>query len=310
WEHFCRLVHAVRIISQHSISRNELSLASRLFLDWSKDFELIYVQRLTTCIHFVRESIHAIDHYGNEVETKGPLICASQWTMECTIGNLVEEIRQPSLTHIAQINALKSIIPSLDTSNTKCLPCFAKDLSSGYALLRCQDLTSCTTTVHGGWAIRDYIERACPNSPSFCMMHYSCMSVGSSTAPKWTDCTHFNARRSQPTLFSCKPRVGEVQYYIECCIDYTRPIEALAVIKLFSLPHQELLQQSHTTFVSCQYLGDAGTIIVNVKSIHSVVAMVPHKLDDEDCFYMVEKPGADVTYLGGYLEEDKQIDRQ
>lgn len=100
-----------------------------------------------------------------------------------------------------------------------------------------------------------------------------------------------------------------MQYHIECRIDYTSPVEALAVIKLFSLPHQELLRQSHTTFVSCQYLEDAGTIVVNVKLIYSVVAMVPHKLNDEDRFYMVEKTGADVTYLGGYSEEDEQIDQ-
>ncbi|KAG2046957.1 hypothetical protein BDR06DRAFT_866953, partial [Suillus hirtellus] len=120
WEHFCRLVHAVRIISQHSISRDELCIANRLFLDWSKEFEIIYYQRLPTLIHFVRQSVH---HHGNEVETKGPFICASQWTMERSIGNLVEEIQQPSNPYAnlgqrairrAQINALKPIMPSLD----------------------------------------------------------------------------------------------------------------------------------------------------------------------------------------------------
>ncbi|KAG1809193.1 uncharacterized protein BJ212DRAFT_1579764 [Suillus subaureus] len=328
WEHFCRLVHAVRIISQHSISCDKLCLANRLFLDWSKEFEMIYYQRLPTRIHFVWQSVHAIDHYGHEVETKGPLICASQWTMEHTIGNLIEEIQQPSNPYAnlgqrairrAQINALKSIIPSLDTSDTKHLPCFAKDLGSGYALLKCQDWTSRATTVHEGWAIRDYIKRTCFDSPILqqfsndgtirvCRWARLQLPNGQIARSLWKE-THFNARQSRNVkiMLDGKPRVGEVQYYIECRIDHTRPVEALAVIKLFSLPHQELLRQPHTTFISCQYLGDAGTIVVNVKSIHSVVAMVPHKLNDEDRFYMVEKPGADVTYLGGYLEEDEQI---
>ncbi|KAG1794936.1 uncharacterized protein BJ212DRAFT_1411912 [Suillus subaureus] len=266
---------------------------------------MIYYQCLPTCIHFVWQSVHAIDHYGHEVETKGPLICASQWTMECMIGNLVEEIQQPSnpyanlgqhAIHHAQINALKSIIPSLDTSDMKHLPRFAKDLGSGYALLKCQDQTSHATTFSNDGTIR------------VCQWAHLQLPNGQIARSLWKE-THFNARQSQNVkiMLDGKPRVGEVQYYIECCIDHTRPVEALAVIKLFSLPHQELLRQSHTTFISCQYLGDAGTIVVNVKLIHSVVAMVLHKLNDEDRFYMVEKPGADVTYLGGYLEEDEQI---
>ncbi|KAG1892501.1 hypothetical protein F4604DRAFT_1875828 [Suillus subluteus] len=158
WEHFCRLVHAVHITSQHSISRDKLCLANRLFLDWSKEFEMVYYQRLPTCIHFVLAKF----------ETKGPLICASQRTMERTIGNLPSNpyanLGQHAI-HRAQINALKSIMPSLDTSDTKHLPRFAKDLRSGYALLKCQDQTSRATTVHEGWAIQDYIEHTCSDSP-------------------------------------------------------------------------------------------------------------------------------------------------
>jgi hypothetical protein len=135
--------------------------------------------------------------------------------MECTIGNLVEEIQQPSNPYAnlgqcairrAQINALKSIIPSLDTSDTKCLPHFAKDLGSGYALLKCQDRTSCTTTVHEGWAIQDYIERACSDSPILqqfshdgtirvCWWARLQLLNGQIARSLWKE-THFNARRS------------------------------------------------------------------------------------------------------------------
>ncbi|KAG0696652.1 hypothetical protein DFH29DRAFT_784558, partial [Suillus ampliporus] len=59
-------------------------------------YEQLYYQRPIDRMHFVQQSIHTLSHYGKKVETKGPLICASQWTMERTIGNLVEEIRQPS----------------------------------------------------------------------------------------------------------------------------------------------------------------------------------------------------------------------
>lgn len=168
-----------------------------------------------TRIHFVRQSVHAIDHYGNEVETKGPLICASQWTMERTIGNLVEEIQQPSNPYAnlgqrairrAQINALKPIMPSLDTSDTKHLPRFAKDLGSEYALLKCQDRTSRATTVHEGWAIQDYIKHTFSDSPILqqfssdgtirvCRWARLQLPNGQIARSLWKE-THFNARRS------------------------------------------------------------------------------------------------------------------
>ena len=67
--------------------------------------------------------------------------------MERTIGNLGEEIRQPSnpyanLSHRGlircQINALKAMVPDLEGSaNT--LPRGAKDLGGGYVLLRAME---------------------------------------------------------------------------------------------------------------------------------------------------------------------------
>lgn len=69
------------------------------------EFEDLYYQRKPTRLHFVRQSIHALTHYAHEVETKGPLACASQWVMEPTIGNLTEEMRQhvDPYAHLTQI---------------------------------------------------------------------------------------------------------------------------------------------------------------------------------------------------------------
>ncbi|KAF9224447.1 hypothetical protein BS17DRAFT_766485 [Gyrodon lividus] len=96
WEHYCKLVQAVRLISQKKITQQELRHADCLFLEWGEEFEIMYCERKPERLHFVRQSVHGPCHYGNEVATKGPLICASQWTMERTIGNLTKEIRQPS----------------------------------------------------------------------------------------------------------------------------------------------------------------------------------------------------------------------
>lgn len=55
--------------------------------------------------------------------------------------------------------------------------------------------------------------------------------------------------------------------------------------------------------MSCTHLGDASLQVIDVKSIHAVVAMVPHQVNNEERFFVVEKPGLDVADLGGYEEE-------
>ena len=76
----------------------------------------------------------------------------------------------------------------------------------------------------------------------------------------------------------------------------------LAVISQYSKPDSNLLSTSHGTFTSCQYFGDGSLVVVDVFSIESVVAMVPHRpphsKDSELHFFLVERPGLDVTNLG------------
>ena len=58
--HFCRLVRAIRIIYQRSISLEQLTVAHKLLLQWVVDFELLYYQRKLGRLHFVR---HTGDKY-------------------------------------------------------------------------------------------------------------------------------------------------------------------------------------------------------------------------------------------------------
>jgi hypothetical protein len=111
---------------------------------------VLYYQRRTDHLHFVQQSIHGVAHLAAEVTQVGPAICSSQWTMEHTIGNLGQEIRQPSNPFAnlsqrglqrCQINALKAMIPDLDPSPST-MPRGAKDLGDGYVLLRAKDKAS------------------------------------------------------------------------------------------------------------------------------------------------------------------------
>jgi hypothetical protein len=177
WQHFCKLVRAVRIISQHTITRHDLQNANRLSIEFIKDFEHLYYQCCIERIHFVRQSIHALGHYGREVELKGPLICASQleWTMERTIGNLTEEIRQHSSPYAnltqrairqAQINALKAIIPSLEPDKPA-TPRWSLDIGNGYFLLPHHERTRHEARQPESEAIRAYLIQHAPDSPDF-----------------------------------------------------------------------------------------------------------------------------------------------
>jgi hypothetical protein len=89
-------VTAIQIIHQRSIKADYLRIAHRFIQEFVQDFELFYYQRKTARIHFCRPCIHALPHLVPEVVRIGPGAYCTQWTMERSVGNLGEEIKQPS----------------------------------------------------------------------------------------------------------------------------------------------------------------------------------------------------------------------
>ena len=144
---YCKLVFGMRIINQHHIKTPALVKAHEALLEFACEFEVLYYQRRVDRLHFVRQSVHAVTHLAPEVLRIGPPGCSSQWTMERTIGNLGQEIRQPSNPYAnlsqrgllrSQINALIAMIPDLETS-PPLIPRGACDIGNGYILLRAKD---------------------------------------------------------------------------------------------------------------------------------------------------------------------------
>lgn len=87
----------------------------------------------------------------------------------------------------------------------------------------------------------------------------------------------------------------------------------IAVIQMYSLPDEALLQLSSQTVASCTH--SEQVLAIDVKDIVSVIAMVPHKPTlpsglTEERFFMIEKPGLDVSDLGvrysAYHDEDDE----
>lgn len=122
WLNYCKLVRGLQILCQHRITQADLVTAHVLLCNWEREFEEMYYQLREDRIHFVRPCVHQVVHLAKETVLKGPPICYAQWTMERTIGNLGQEIRQPSNPYgnISQegvwrskVNALLSAIPEL-----------------------------------------------------------------------------------------------------------------------------------------------------------------------------------------------------
>jgi len=146
WRHYCKLVAGIRIISQRSLTPQQLQTAHKLLNEFAEEFELLYYQRKHARLHFVRPSIHTIRHLAQEVQRIGPGACSSQWTIERTIGNLGEEVKQPSnpFANLAQhgirrcqTNALKAMVPDLDPPLP--LPRGSIALDNSFVLLRAID---------------------------------------------------------------------------------------------------------------------------------------------------------------------------
>ncbi|ETW86462.1 hypothetical protein HETIRDRAFT_28547, partial [Heterobasidion irregulare TC 32-1] len=85
-----------QIIFQLHIPYDQLLKASILLSDFVYDFEVLYVQHKTSCLHFVPQCMHAITHTPSTTFRIGPLGCSLQFPMEQTIGDLGAETKQLS----------------------------------------------------------------------------------------------------------------------------------------------------------------------------------------------------------------------
>ena len=148
WKNFCKLVRGVHILTQRRITGAQLRIAHSHLVQFVEEFENLYYQRRVDRLHFCRPCIHTLLHTCPEVARVGPGAYSTQFTMERTIGDLGQEIRQPSnpFANLArralrrsQVNALKNIHPNLDPTAVPRLPRHSKELGDGYVLLRPRD---------------------------------------------------------------------------------------------------------------------------------------------------------------------------
>lgn len=151
WQHYCKLVMGMRMAHERALTVGEVNTMRKIFVSFYKEFETIYYQRKSSRLHFVRQSLHGILHIAEDFLQAGPPMYYAQWTMERTIGNLGEEIRQPSNPYAnlsqrsiirTQLNSLQAACPELLDNAESRNPTFPHGslvVGGGYVLLRARD---------------------------------------------------------------------------------------------------------------------------------------------------------------------------
>ncbi|EIW73862.1 hypothetical protein CONPUDRAFT_53544 [Coniophora puteana RWD-64-598 SS2] len=320
WMNICKLIRGFRIISQHSISLDELLEAQRCFMSFYEEYERLYYQKREDRLHFIRHSIHQVTHLVDETIAKGPPICYAQWTMERTIGNLGREIRQPSnpyenysregVRRCAK-NGLKAMFPELDPPPT--MSSLAEDVGDGYFLLRARDRYRMFPTGSAHTALARYMGREPHRLRRWARLH---LPNGQITRSAWrenaTQRAQLRIARNIKYEHEGRLHIGEVIYYTQIDmappsddLDAPEDVRTVAVIWKYSEPDPDLLRMSSQTLWTCRHLGEESATVIDVRQIKSLIAMPPHcptipstRLA-EDRFFLVEKPGFDVaTYIG------------
>ena len=84
-------------------------------------------------------------------------------------------------------------------------------------------------------------------------------------------------------------------------------LRAFALVSLYSTPNEFLLQRTHNSLAVFRYIGDDALVVVDAKSILSVVGMIPfpYCIDgNRDQYFMVEKIGLDVIEADTLEDDD------
>ncbi|KAJ6477773.1 hypothetical protein C8R45DRAFT_833447 [Mycena sanguinolenta] len=321
FRHYCKIVCGFRLTYQRKISRAEVVETHQMFCEAHEEFEDLYYQRKVSRLHFCRQSLHNLLHEAPETIRLGPGAYHSQWTMERTIGNLGEEMKQHSDpytnlscrgTRRAQVNALKSLIPDLEPDAE--LPRGSEDVGGGYILKRAKDEFNQVIRGVQGDAIKDYLEAVTEETypegflPSLQRWARLQLPNGQIARGAWKEkqkALHKvrMARNVRVDPQTGEESYGEVQFFFQTEVD--EETVTLALIRQYSAPDDELLEMSSKVLWVCDALDEEAAMdVIEVDSISSVVGMVP--FDDDGRVFVVHKLGLEVTSMSGTTEKDTE----
>ncbi|KAJ3911922.1 hypothetical protein F5877DRAFT_93697 [Lentinula edodes] len=316
WENYCVYVHAVQILLQESCLPSEVLEAHKLLLKFSDDFEAFYVQCKTNRLHFIRPSIHSPSHIPFETIRAGPGAIYSQWTMERTIGNLGEEIKQHSNPYAnisqrgvrrCQVNALIAIIPDL-VPDSDAPPQGSRQLESGYMMLTATDTAARMVTDIEARALRMFcfeLGDPKPNTwvPKVVRWARVKLPNGQIARSRWKEDTialsDIRTSRNVKIVLDNKEYIVEVHFYILLKIGET--VHPVAIGSFYGPPHEELLRRSHNTYYTVQHKRDEDVRAFPITSIDSTVMMAP----DPQYISLFKDREPDGTHLNRWFKMQK-----
>ncbi|KAF9032570.1 hypothetical protein BJ165DRAFT_1377881 [Panaeolus papilionaceus] len=314
YQNYCKLVAAVRLLHQRSIIEAQLVAAHRLVVDFVKEFELIYYQRKESRLHFCRQSIHALLHLAPEIIRLGPPSTYTQWTMERTVGNLTEEINQPSNAfqnlaergvRRAQENSLLAMSP--DLSKSKSLPSVSVDLGDGYILLGALEEAPHYIPDIEQIAVNQFFGSngvTVPLTQRVKLRKWARIQLPNMQIVRsyWKESkrTLRSLRMARNIMFyqgnnKSSPKFAEIRYFFR--IELHGQERTVALVSRFSAPDANLLSETSGALMVCDYEGDSALEVVDVKDIATCIAMVPFTEPAGTRFFVCEKIGMEMAFF-------------
>ncbi|TBU59038.1 hypothetical protein BD310DRAFT_818176 [Dichomitus squalens] len=320
--HFCKLVAGARVALLLGTPVKFRPPAHTLLVEYVEEFEELYYSRRADRLHFCRQALHALVHLMPENVRVGPGWLHSQWALENAIGNLTAEIGSHSKPYEnlslrglrrAQVSALIAMFPEA-LEVPKQLPSGAVELGDQYVLLHPTMRNAQVVPPKDSAAICAYLTSegiAVPQNWTPRIIKWGRLRLpnGEVARTAWKECA--GEKRGRPVhrarmvkvrllyIFSqlANDRVAEVQYFLRL----RRMLEdggtddvdlTLAVVSMFTPPNAAIARDTYGTLQAFRYQGDASREVIDVKSIVSVVAMLPLPPRREEA----EDPNATVLY--------------
>ncbi|KAF8883746.1 hypothetical protein CPB84DRAFT_1686136 [Gymnopilus junonius] len=100
------------------------------------------------------------------------------------------------------------------------------------------------------------------------------------------------------------PDFAEVQYFFQVQVQGVE--ETVALVSNFSTPDEQLCTESSGALLVCQYQGALALEVIPVKDTSNCIAMVPFHEPEDGRFFVCEKMGLEVAFLGGGREADQR----
>ncbi|TFK26274.1 hypothetical protein FA15DRAFT_679681 [Coprinopsis marcescibilis] len=327
WRSFCKLVRGARIILQRRISHEEIKIAHKCLVEFVSEFELKYIQRKSSRLHFARPCIHNLIHLAPETERLGPLGLLSQFTMERMIGSLTAEICQPANPYAnlsqraasrARVNtflARMGVTPDSGPPGKR-----PRDAGRGYFFLHPHDTDSTLLELSEVLALKKYYPNV-TGEPRVFKTTRICLPNG-----QIAHSFHRENKRVGPVRQGRMVKIiqngvamyGEVIYYFKyqfldkCMYPPTDDvIHFLAMVSLCSPPDEEILRLSHTVLWKTHFIHGKRLTVVPISDIKSVVALIPFpksptqiaesddktQLFEPEYYFVAEELGLDVCSL-------------